>query len=104
MPSLHSKHRPPTQGKQALHVQEANKLRSATYDGVWRRLRRQHLAREPLCRHCLAKGRLTEAQHVDHVTPVKDAPDRRLDASNLQSLCRSCHSKKTAAENYRGSL
>ncbi len=99
MPRLPDKHRPPTQGKDAIHRVEANRRRSATYDSTWCKLRKQHLAREPLCRMCLAEGKLVEATEVDHIVPVKIAPDRRLDPTNLQSLDKSCHSRKTAAEN-----
>ena len=53
----------------------------AGYNARWNSLRAIHKARYPLCAHCL-KG------------------DTRLmyDESNLQSLCKSCHSRKTATE------
>jgi hypothetical protein len=28
---------------------------------------------------------------VDHMVPVADAPERRLDRTNLWSLCKTCH-------------
>lgn len=37
----------------------------------------------------------TPAKHVDHVVPVARG-GAELDASNLQSLCHPCHSRKTA--------
>ena len=78
---------------------EARQRTAAIYDGVWRKLRRIHLDKHPLCLHCEAEGKLTEASEVDHVVPVKIAPQRRLDPTNLQSLCKSHHSQKTTAEN-----
>jgi 5-methylcytosine-specific restriction endonuclease McrA len=33
------------------------------------------------------------------VISVRQAPERRLDPTSLQSLCYSCHSRKTAAQN-----
>ncbi len=67
------------------------------YDRRWTRLRRWFLARHPLCAHCLADGRTTTATEVDHVQPLRDG-GARLDQTNLQALCKSCHSRKTARE------
>jgi 5-methylcytosine-specific restriction enzyme A len=61
----------------------------------WRRLRRLILRRDEYkCVTCGARGRL----EVDHIKPVRDAPELAYAADNLQSLCVSCHSAKTAAE------
>lgn len=65
-----------------------------TYSARWKRLRRRQLAANPLCEICLEKGRVTSASHVDHING--DAFNNSHD--NLQSLCPSCHSRKTAAE------
>jgi len=46
------------------------------------------------CVKCGARGRL----EVDHIEPVRDAPERAYDLTNLQALCRACHSAKTKAE------
>jgi 5-methylcytosine-specific restriction protein A len=32
---------------------------------------------------------------VDHIQSIKDRPDLRLEATNLQSLCWPCHNAKT---------
>ncbi len=69
-----------------------------SYDRNWQRLRKMHLNGSPLCVHCEAEGRVTIAQHVDHITPIAIDPSRRLDPSNLQSLCISHHSAKTRRE------
>jgi len=65
------------------------------YDGTWRAVRQQQLQRHPLCEHCLAQGRTTAAGEVDHIRAVRRG-GAMLDADNLQSLCKPCHSRKTA--------
>ena len=63
----------------------------------WRNARAWQLSNEPLCRHCQEKGILTTATQVDHIKPrSKGGAD--FDADNLQSLCHSCHSRKTRLE------
>ena len=72
------------------------------YDRKWMRLRRWFLARHPLCAHCLQRGFTTPATEVDHIKPLRDG-GARLDQTNLQALCKSCHSRKTAREGVRRS-
>ncbi len=38
----------------------------------------------PLCRPCAAQGFTVGAAEIDHLVPVKEAPDRFLDRSNWQ--------------------
>jgi 5-methylcytosine-specific restriction protein A len=88
------------------HVQHRNdndrsrgSASSRGYDASWKRLRLVALKRDRyLCVSCLAAGRLVAAVDVDHIRTVKAAPDLRLDVTNLQSLCKSCHRRKTANE------
>jgi len=56
----------------------------------WRRIRRRHLAREPLCRYCLAKGLVVPATVVDHVKPHNGNWNEFL-RGERQSLCEHCH-------------
>lgn len=54
-----------------------------------------------LCRLCLTRGRITtEALQVHHITPLAEDWTRRLDPTNLVTLCAECHSK---AESFTGS-
>ncbi len=64
----------------------------------WQQLRTNQLHNEPLCAVCKQENRLTPATVADHITPHKG--DYRLfhNASNLQSLCKQCHDRKTATE------
>lgn len=64
---------------------------------AWRRLREYQITREPLCRHCMQQGRTTAGKQVDHIIPRKRAPELELDMDNVQTLCASCHCKKTMA-------
>jgi 5-methylcytosine-specific restriction enzyme A len=68
------------------------------YDWAWAKLRTRWLKQHPLCAECERNGRLTPATEVDHIIPIRKAPERRLDDTNLQSLCHPCHAAKTARE------
>jgi 5-methylcytosine-specific restriction enzyme A len=46
---------------------------------------------------CQEEGRTTIAELVDHVIPHRGNPTLMWDERNWQSLCRACHSAKTAA-------
>ncbi len=61
----------------------------------WKRLRRAVLATRG--RVCMACGEVGEV--VDHIVPRKRGGGDH--ASNLQVLCRSCHSTKSAKEGSR---
>lgn len=68
-------------------------------------IREQQLLSEPFCRHCKAKGIITTATVADHIKDWKlgASPEEELrlftDRNNLQSLCASCHNKKTGENN-----
>ena len=66
------------------------------YDSIrWRQLRAVKLARSPMCEECLTMGRDVPATDVDHVVAIANGGGA-LDLANLRSLCRKCHSRKTA--------
>ena len=69
---------------------------SATHRGYtsarWRRVRLEQLRCQPFCTQC---GDV--ACDVDHVIPHTGPDDPRFwDRTNLNSLCKPCHSRKTA--------
>ncbi len=74
------------------------------YDWAWRKLRLWHLKQHPLCADCEACGRVEPAVDVDHQVPIAVDPSRRLDPSNLSSLCRRCHNRKTAQQRPGGGV
>ena len=65
-----------------------------TNSAEWKRIRQQVLVRDGY--QCRACGRLVVGKqaHVDHV----DGNDSRNELTNLQTLCRQGHSRKTFAE------
>lgn len=63
----------------------------------WRRLRKYKILSEAYCENCARHGRTVAAQEVDHIQPVKKG-GIFFDLKNLQSLCKTCHSIKTASE------
>ena len=64
----------------------------------WQILRKNVLAEEPFCRECMKQGFAVQATDVDHIISHKGNPELFWDRTNLQALCHSCHSKKTAKE------
>ena len=68
---------------------------SRGYDERWRRARASFLASHPLCGECSNEGRVTAATVVDHIVSIRLAPHRRLDPTNLRSLCKRHHDART---------
>ena len=66
------------------------------YGTQWRHVRAAYIARHPLCEQCQQAGRLTPAQEVHHRYPLADGGTH--EASNLQALCKRCHSAITIRE------
>ena len=64
----------------------------------WRRLRGWWINQNPLCLHCEEEGKVVPADVVDHIKPIKQG-GAKLSHNNIQSLCHSCHNKKTYEEN-----
>lgn len=61
----------------------------------WKRLRWEILRRDRFrCVLCGTPGPL----EIDHVLPVRSHPELGFDPANLQTLCPSCHGRKTQQE------
>ena len=65
------------------------------YGKRWRKLRREILARDPICMDCHYAAS-TDVDHIKRKLPGLDAAD--VTAEELQGLCHVCHSRKTAVE------
>ncbi|MBS0205687.1 MAG: HNH endonuclease [Planctomycetes bacterium] len=65
---------------------------------IWSRRRDAQLNKQPLCEACLAQTpeQITGATDVDHIVPHRGNWGLFIDPANLQSLCKPCHSRKTA--------
>jgi hypothetical protein len=59
------------------------------HDARWNRISKQHRLDEPLCRMCMAAGRIEPATVVDHIKPLRDGGTHA--ESNLMALCKRCH-------------
>jgi len=84
----------------------------------YKRLRPQHLEREPVCRSCARRGitndgSLTSAGArqmnprrrflvVDHMIPHRGDLNLFYDPGNLQTLCPDCHDRNKQREETRG--
>lgn len=87
-------------GRCKLHQQEYTKTARANTVGIefystkrWKALRRSVLKRDRYtCKECRRFG-----NEVDHIVPVAQ-DGARWGEDNLQTLCKSCHSRKTAQE------
>lgn len=87
------------------HAREPSRqVTRALHTGLkaWREIREAKLARNPLCECCQRKGcrrcarsGVRPARDVDH----RDGNNADHSDANLQSLCKPCHSHKTATEN-----
>lgn len=76
---------------------------SRGYDYRWKKIRAMQLARFPLCKDPYGRhrqhGGIVPANEVDHIVPLSQGGSNSFD--NLQSLCKTCHSIKTAREDHR---
>jgi 5-methylcytosine-specific restriction protein A len=72
--------------------------RQRGYGAQHQKLRKQLLAREPLCRPCQAKGQVTAATIADHIVPIAKG-GAIYDISNMQPVCSDCHDAKTRKDN-----
>lgn len=70
------------------------------YDKEWFKTRWTIAKRRPPCASCGAAWQDGKTgHHIDHIVPFRGIDDPlRLDLSNLQALCHSCHSSKTCRQ------
>jgi 5-methylcytosine-specific restriction endonuclease McrA len=66
----------------------------------WRKLRLMILNDSPLCIHCEKDRLITPATVCDHIIPINEG-GLVWNESNIQTLCSTCHNKKSAYESHR---
>jgi len=84
-------YKPPPSYDPVLAMKRQEKRELPTYSRKWRAIRKVQLATEPLCRICQSVNVTTEATVCDHI----DEDSMNNHHTNLQSLCASCHNRKT---------
>lgn len=72
--------------------------RQRGYTRRWEKARKIHLAKHPTCVQCEADGHPRTGNEVDHIVPHMGDPKIFWDEKNWQTLCKTHHSMKTAAE------
>ena len=65
---------------------------------AWAGIRARQLSACPLCAACLIDGRITQANHVDHVFPWVAIGPHAFTRNLWQSLCPECHGIKSGLE------
>lgn len=81
--------------------QEAERYRRLYKTARWLKIRKDQLAREPLCRMCKSQGRVVSAIICDHVEPHRGNEDRFFNGP-FQSLCKAHHDSLKQREEARG--
>jgi 5-methylcytosine-specific restriction enzyme A len=83
--------------RQAFEARRDSAAQRGYCSARWRKLRDYKLSLDPLCSVCLTQGKTTIATDVDHLRRHAGPHDPLFwDLSNVDSKCKSCHSRKTA--------
>jgi 5-methylcytosine-specific restriction protein A len=90
-------------GRCQAHASRAARLQHETYARVhrwyvsrrWHYLRLDVLRDEPFCRACRAQGLKVLTVDIDHIRKHDGDQSLFWDRTNLQGLCKRCHTVKT---------
>lgn len=81
---------------------EREKDNSSFYNSwVWRKFAKRFKQNNPLCVECEKKDLVVPVKVVDHIVRI-NAGGAKLDEANCQSLCESCHNRKSSNESRSG--
>ncbi|PGC80400.1 HNH endonuclease [Bacillus toyonensis] len=74
-----------------------NKSSRSFYNSrLWKGMRELMYRRDHgLCVQCRSKDIIQIGDVVDHIIPIRVEWSKRLEPTNLQTLCHACHNKKT---------
>lgn len=81
-----------------MYGEKEGKYQRFYHSTAWRKTSRRWLQNNPVCVECLKHGIIKRGEIVDHIIPIRVDWSKRLDISNLQTLCKAHHNRKTAAE------
>ena len=96
MPTLPKAKKRPWIPDQPKHMREVDN--ASFYNSKrWRSLRNYFIQQHPICAQCERDGLIKGAQCVDHIIPITMGGSP-VDTKNFQSLCNSCHAKKSGRE------
>lgn len=89
---------PAQRAMRAAHARERSTKKADPFYSCqqWREFRARMLKR--FGHRCAVEGCTTQATHLDHVESRAKAPHRAFDPMNVQALCHSHHSSKTATQ------
>ncbi len=77
---------------------EREKDNSGFYNSwPWRKFAKRFKINNPLCVECERNDLVVPVKVVDHIVAI-NAGGAKLDESNCQSLCESCHNRKSSNE------
>lgn len=77
---------------------EREKDNSSFYNSwPWRKFSKRYKQSNPICVECEKNGLIVPVKVVDHIVPI-NAGGERLSEDNCQSLCESCHNRKSSNE------
>ena len=84
--------------KPSKHKRPVNPYQSFYDSDTWKSMRRRLLSEQPLCVSCVLTDKFIPATELDHIIPLRIDFNKRLEYSNIQGLCSSCHLRKTQRE------
>ena len=99
MPTLKKSVRRPWQPERKVQSGRTHSNTKFYQSSEWRKLRALQMERQPLCEECERKGVATVARVADHVVPINQGGEP-LNLDNLQSLCHTCHNRKSGKESH----
>lgn len=73
--------------------------RKKMYGSRWKKIRDRYIAAHPLCEECLKEDKVTAAEEVHHIKPLRQGGTHA--GENLMALCKPCHSRISAREGER---
>lgn len=96
IPSFRRRTAPKLGAKDGERVRKRERWRGSRhergYDAEWVALAAEYKKSvKGRCEECARRGYLETCDAIDHMEPVADNPDRRLDRSNLDALCHKHH-------------